>query len=69
MVQPWLEKRTMRAFEVKSFEEWFSPDEVPLIPFEKTFEQAEWEPLCVLHTSGSTGLPKPVVATHVCPLY
>ncbi|KAI0799951.1 hypothetical protein GGR55DRAFT_692576 [Xylaria sp. FL0064] len=42
--------------------QWFPEKQVPLFPYEKTFEQAEWEPFCVMHTSGSTGLPKPVVA-------
>jgi acyl-coenzyme A synthetase/AMP-(fatty) acid ligase len=65
IVQPWLGKREMKVFEVESFDQWFASDEVPHVPYKRTFEQAEWEPLCVLHTSGSTGLPKPVVATHV----
>lgn len=33
-------------------------------PFSKTFEQARDEPLVSLHTSGTTGLPKPVIYTH-----
>ena len=33
-------------------------------PYEKTFEQAHNEPLVVLHTSGTTGHPKPVIWTH-----
>lgn len=36
----------------------------PHYPFEKTFEQARHEPLVVLHTSGSTGMPKSIVWTH-----
>ncbi|KAI1750591.1 nonribosomal peptide synthetase [Xylaria castorea] len=60
MVEPWLEERHMKTFEVDSLESWFSAVEVPDIPYDRTFEQAEWEPLCVLHTSGSTGLPKPI---------
>ncbi|KAL9080499.1 MAG: hypothetical protein Q9157_000733 [Trypethelium eluteriae] len=61
MVQPWLRERDMKAVEVGSFESWFSKEQVPHVPYHKTFEQAEWEPFCVLHTSGSTGLPKPIV--------
>lgn len=33
-------------------------------PFKKTFEAAKDEPFVVLHTSGTTELPKPIVWTH-----
>jgi acyl-coenzyme A synthetase/AMP-(fatty) acid ligase len=33
-------------------------------PFEKTFEEARNEPLVALHTTGTTGHPKPIVYTH-----
>ncbi|KAI9644957.1 hypothetical protein NHQ30_006992 [Ciborinia camelliae] len=36
----------------------------PHFPFEKTFEGAKNEPFVVLHTSGTTELPKPIVWTH-----
>ncbi|KAI1175675.1 nonribosomal peptide synthetase [Nemania sp. FL0916] len=61
-VQPWLEERPMKSYEVGSLNSWFSVTEVPHVPYVRTFEQAEWEPLCILHTSGSTGLPKPIFA-------
>lgn len=34
-------------------------------PFTKTFEEAKNDPYLVLHTSGSTGMPKPIVQTHL----
>ncbi|KAI0450042.1 hypothetical protein F5B21DRAFT_447981 [Xylaria acuta] len=61
-VQPWLQERDMKAVEVGPVESWFPEKEVQHYPYNKTFEEAEWDPLCVLHTSGSTGIPKPVVA-------
>ncbi|KAI0467693.1 hypothetical protein F4859DRAFT_517855 [Xylaria cf. heliscus] len=61
MVQPWLQEREMQAIEVGPVENWFPEKEVEPFPYNKTWEEAEWDPLCVLHTSGSTGLPKPVV--------
>lgn len=36
----------------------------PAYPYEKSFEQARTDPLVVLHTSGTTGLPKPIIWTH-----
>jgi acyl-CoA synthetase (AMP-forming)/AMP-acid ligase II len=38
--------------------------EYPHFPFTKTFEEARSEPLVVIHTSGTTGAPKPVIWTH-----
>ncbi|CAG8951052.1 hypothetical protein HYFRA_00006450, partial [Hymenoscyphus fraxineus] len=36
----------------------------PQYPYEKSFEQAKFDPLIVFHTSGSTGVPKPVTWNH-----
>ncbi|ORY70408.1 nonribosomal peptide synthetase [Pseudomassariella vexata] len=62
MVQSWLEERDMKAIEVSSMDSWFPAEEVPEFSYNKTWEQAEHDPFAVLHTSGSTGLPKPIVA-------
>ena len=35
-------------------------DDVPIYPYDKTFAEARQEPFVILHTSGSTGLPKPI---------
>ncbi|KAI1801790.1 acetyl-CoA synthetase-like protein [Daldinia bambusicola] len=64
LVSPWLQKREMKAIEVEPVEAWFVEQDVEPFPYGKTFKQAEWDPLVVLHTSGSTGIPKPVVAKH-----
>lgn len=39
-------------------------DKVEHIPFNLTWEEAKDKPFCVLHTSGSTGIPKPVFVTY-----
>lgn len=39
-------------------------EEYPHYPFDKTFENAKWEPLVVVHTSGTTGIPKPLIYNH-----
>ncbi len=36
----------------------------PHYPFLKTFAEARKEPLVVVHTSGTTSVPKPIVYTH-----
>ncbi|KAJ3577520.1 hypothetical protein NPX13_g3049 [Xylaria arbuscula] len=64
MVQPWLQERDMQAIETGPLENWFPEKEVEPVPYIKNFEEARWEPLCVLHTSGSTGIPKPIVVRH-----
>ncbi|ROV99186.1 hypothetical protein VPNG_08231 [Cytospora leucostoma] len=60
-VEPWLAERSMKAFEISPIEAWFPDTDVPEFPYVKSWEDAEWEPLLVLHTSGSTGLPKPII--------
>ncbi|KAF7929186.1 uncharacterized protein EAE98_005105 [Botrytis deweyae] len=39
-------------------------DKVTTYPFEKTFAEARYDPLIIMHTSGSTGFPKPVFVKH-----
>ena len=36
----------------------------PHYPYDKSFEKAKNEPILAFHTSGSTGLPKPVIWSH-----
>ena len=38
--------------------------EAPLLPFRPRFDEAVRQPVVVPHSSGSTGLPRPVVMTH-----
>ena len=37
---------------------------IPHYPFNKSFEEARLDPCIVLHTSGSTGIPKAVFINH-----
>ncbi|KAL8937061.1 MAG: hypothetical protein Q9216_004610, partial [Gyalolechia sp. 2 TL-2023] len=41
-----------------------SKGDVGPYPYDKTFEEARNDPFLVIHTSGSTGLPKPVTLYH-----
>ncbi|KAK2761693.1 hypothetical protein FQN54_001521 [Arachnomyces sp. PD_36] len=58
-----LEEYPMSSFQVPELEELLTK-RYPVYPYSKTFEEAKYEPLVVLHTSGTTGTPKPVVWTH-----
>ncbi|KAE8832367.1 hypothetical protein PTNB85_06759 [Pyrenophora teres f. teres] len=33
-------------------------------PYEKTYEEAEWDEIIIIHTSGTTGVPKPIYLTN-----
>ncbi|KAI1437361.1 acetyl-CoA synthetase-like protein [Xylaria sp. CBS 124048] len=48
---------------IPSFREMMESSPAPY-PFTKTFEEARDDPIVVLTSSGSTGLPKPIVMTH-----
>lgn len=39
-------------------------EKVERFPYTKRWEDAINDPFCVLHTSGSTGLPKPITWSH-----
>lgn len=51
----------MKVLEIPKTSELLDNEQVPIFPYNKTFQEAASEPFCVLHTSGSTGLPKPII--------
>lgn len=61
-VQSWVQERDMHALMTFPVSGWFPDEHISPFPYHKTFEEAEWDPLLILHTSGSTGFPKPIVA-------
>ncbi|KAK2873399.1 putative secondary metabolism biosynthetic enzyme [Arthroderma sp. PD_2] len=56
-----LSKRPMKVIEIPETDELLNSEPVKAYPYTKTFEEAASDPFCVLHTSGSTGLPKPII--------
>ncbi|KAJ0107296.1 hypothetical protein J7T55_015761 [Diaporthe amygdali] len=54
-------RRIMANAVVPELGELLDPTQVPIYPYTKTFEEAKMDPGLVLHTTGSTGLPKPIV--------
>ena len=59
-----LDKFPMPHFAIRTFDEWLAQESVPHYPYEKSFEEAASDPFIVIHTSGSTGLPKPITLRH-----
>ncbi|KAL7626082.1 hypothetical protein AAE478_002852 [Parahypoxylon ruwenzoriense] len=55
-----LVSRAMRSGFVPELEELLEETPVPIYPYTKTFAEACDDPCLVLHTTGSTGLPKPI---------
>ena len=54
---------SLRVIRAPSIEELLTTSYRPYA-FAKTFDEARDEPLVVMHTSGTTALPKPIVYTH-----
>lgn len=54
----------MKVLTIAEVDEVLESEPVPEYAYNKTFETASGEPFCVLHTSGSTGHPKPIVWKH-----
>ncbi|KAK0615462.1 Non-canonical non-ribosomal peptide synthetase FUB8, partial [Lasiodiplodia hormozganensis] len=50
---------TLDVVQIGSLDECLAAESKPY-PYEKTFEEAKWDPVVVIHTSGTTGLPKPM---------
>ncbi|PWY83843.1 transferase family protein [Aspergillus sclerotioniger CBS 115572] len=64
LVKEVLEKRPMTLLQLPLLDELL--DATPTEPFLyiKTFEEARDDPFCLLHTSGTTGAPKPIPWSH-----
>ena len=58
-----LDARSLRLHEAPSAEELLGKRH-PHFPYDQTFESAQSELLVVLHTSGTTTLPKAIIWTH-----
>ncbi|KAI9042659.1 non-ribosomal peptide synthetase [Aspergillus affinis] len=55
-----LKERPMLSWVVPELEEFLMDYPVAIYPYNKSFEEAWSDPCLVLHTTGSTGLPKPI---------
>ncbi|EHK24063.1 uncharacterized protein TRIVIDRAFT_147666 [Trichoderma virens Gv29-8] len=54
----------MNVLQLPSLQELLDIADVQHFPYTKTFNEAMNDPFCYLHTSGSTGVPKPIPWSH-----
>ena len=54
----------MRVLHLPTVDELLDADCTKLFPYEKTFDEAIQDAFCFLHTSGTTGVPKPIPWSH-----
>ncbi|CAM6002878.1 unnamed protein product [Sphagnum balticum] len=64
LVDEFLHQRPMKVIELPGLDELLDAEAAEPYPYTKTFDQAIRDPFCLLHTSGSTGLPKPIGWSH-----
>ncbi|KAI0896948.1 acetyl-CoA synthetase-like protein [Annulohypoxylon nitens] len=60
-VDSWKKVRKMESMVVSPEKEWYTGEGSTQIDYERNVEQGEWDPFVVLHTSGSSGFPKPII--------
>ena len=54
----------MKVLDLPELDELLDAEATEPYPYDKIFDEALQDPLCLLHTSGSTGLPKPIAWSH-----
>lgn len=64
LVGEFLNRRTMRLLQLPEVDELIDTKASKPFPYTRTFDEVAQEPFCILHTSGTTGVPKPVLWSH-----
>ncbi|KAH8127508.1 hypothetical protein FP744_10003361 [Trichoderma asperellum] len=64
LVKQLLERRPMRLLELPLLDDLLDDKPTDPFPYTKAFEVAKDDPFCYLHTSGTTGVPKPIPWSH-----
>jgi acyl-CoA synthetase (AMP-forming)/AMP-acid ligase II len=64
LVEDFLRQKSMTVLELPSVDELLNVEDVKPFAYEKTFAESVNDPFCILHTSGTTGVPKPISWTH-----
>lgn len=60
LVEDFLQQRAMKVLNVPELDELLDAEATEPYAYDKAFDEAIHDPFCLLHTSGSTGLPKPI---------
>jgi acyl-CoA synthetase (AMP-forming)/AMP-acid ligase II len=64
LVKNFLERRSMKLLELPLLDQLLDAEDTKPFPYTKSFDAAAADPFCYLHTSGSTGVPKPIPWSH-----
>ncbi|KAF7556944.1 hypothetical protein G7Z17_g989 [Cylindrodendrum hubeiense] len=64
LVDEVLQKYPMNVLQLPLLDELLDATSTEPFPYTKTFEEASNDPFCFLHTSGTTGVPKPIPWSH-----
>lgn len=64
MVKEVWKSRSIDIIKLPSLEDMLSPTPVEPYQYDKKFEDVKDQPFCYLHTSGTTGNPKPIPWSH-----
>ncbi|KAI4194481.1 MAG: hypothetical protein LQ348_002638 [Seirophora lacunosa] len=64
LVEDFLQQHPMKVLDLPVIEELLDAESAESFPYDKTFEEAIQDPFCLLHTSGTTGFPKPIPWSH-----
>ncbi|KAL6231858.1 hypothetical protein BDW75DRAFT_247598 [Aspergillus navahoensis] len=64
LVKEVLQERPMTLLQLPPLDELLDTASTQPFPYTKTFDEAATEPFCFLHTSGTTGVPKPIPWSH-----
>ncbi|KAJ5885204.1 hypothetical protein N7495_009714 [Penicillium taxi] len=64
LVEEVLQQRPLTSLQLPLLDELLDNESTEPFPYTKSFEEAINDPFCLLHTSGSTGLPKPIPWSH-----
>ncbi|KAL4778524.1 Pyoverdine/dityrosine biosynthesis protein-domain-containing protein [Aspergillus varians] len=64
LVKEFLQERPMTLLQLPLLDELLDTVSTEAFPYTKTFKDAANDPFCFLHTSGTTGVPKPIPWTH-----